>query len=110
MDPNMKINPNIWSGHLLGKIIPGFPYPEKNCPYCQRKIDLVRAIHHDETLIYKAIFMCRNPNCEAYDETDKKAYVKVYYSCPEAIQIFETAFLPFKRKDVDKGPFIENWY
>lgn len=69
---------------ILGRIIPGFRYPERHCSYCQQKLNLMQAAHLENMTQYKAVFMCQNPKCGAYDEEGHKAYVRVYYSTPEA--------------------------
>lgn len=79
---------------ILNRIIPGFPYVERFCPYCERLLDLENAIHlPGQEEVYKAVFMCHNTNCGAFDEEARKAYVKVYYSGNLAFRVFETTFL-----------------
>lgn len=87
---------------VMAKIIPGFPYPPRFCPFCQRQLEVINAIHKTgEEEIFKAIMICENPECGAFDEEAKKAYARVYYSCTEAQHIFEAVLLRARR--------IEKW-
>jgi hypothetical protein len=80
------------------KVIDGFQYPKRYCPFCEHQCNVVNALHRlDHPEIFKAIFMCENPKCEAYDLEVKKCYVRVYYSSEEALQAFEAVFLRFER-------------
>ena len=76
---------------LIKNIIKDFPYPERECAYCQGNLRLVSAIHLNEHKEhYKALFICYNPMCEAFDEPAGLAYARVYYSSPEAFSALET--------------------
>lgn len=80
----------FFRGQLIGKIISGFPYPKKYCKYCNKECRLVDAIHMTESPeIYKALYICENDSCEAFDEPARKAYARVYYSSEEAYQKLE---------------------
>lgn len=70
---------------LVGNIIEGFPYPERHCPYCEHELDLMQAVHMQDNLEqFKAVFMCFNQACGAYDEEGHQAYARIYYSSPFA--------------------------
>jgi len=85
----MKIS-TYFRGQLLGKPIPNFPYPEKMCRYCNKKCEMTDAIHVTESPeIYKALYICKNPRCDVFDEPARKAYAKVYYSSDEAYEGLE---------------------
>lgn len=72
---------NYFRDGLIGRKIPHFPYAERFCPFCERQLTLVEAIHVQEAPEnYKALFICFNPDCGAYDEAARKAYARVYYS------------------------------
>jgi hypothetical protein len=89
-------------GELLGKPIPNFPYPDKPCRYCNKKCELIDAIHisaHPED--YKVLFICMNNKCDAYDEPARRAYAKVYYSSDEAYKKLELHRIWFDRKKLD---------
>lgn len=89
----------FFRGQLIGKTISGFPYPSKYCTYCNKECKLVDAIHvTDSPEIYKALYICMNDMCEAYDEPARKAYAKVYYSSEEAYQQLELHRIWFDRK------------
>lgn len=82
---------------VVPRVIENFPYPQRFCPFCEREITVVNAAHSiDEPIIYKCIYICDNPKCGAFDEEAKKAYARVYYSCEEALQAFETVMLKFR--------------
>lgn len=71
----------IFSRNLIETRYPNFPYAEKFCSYCNKQMTLVKSYHLVESpQDYKAIYICYNPSCEAYDEPAQRAYVKVYYS------------------------------
>ena len=62
-----------------------FPYKELFCPFCERELTLIEAIHVENHLEhYKALHICFNKECGAYDEPARRAYAKIYYSSPEA--------------------------
>ena len=76
---------DFFRGNLLSNVIKGFPYPAKKCPFCKGELQVVEAIHiKGQEEVFKALFICFNEKCGAYNEEASKAYVKVYYSCPEA--------------------------
>lgn len=75
----------LFSLDLIEKRLPDFPYPEKNCVYCSKFMTMVKTYHLvDSPEDYKAIYVCYNPSCDAYDEPAEKAYVRVYYSSKKA--------------------------
>jgi len=93
---------SFFRGNLFGKIINDFPYPEKQCTYCNKKCTLVDAIHVAESPeIFKALYICMNDKCDAFDEPARKAYAKVYYSSEEAYQKLELHRIWFDRKKLD---------
>lgn len=65
---------------LRQDMIDGFPYPEKECAVCKSTLRLSRVAHiQDSPENYKALYLCVNPSCDAYD-VGKQAYTKVYFS------------------------------
>ena len=69
-----------------------FPYPQRFCPFCERELSLMEAIHVQENLEdFKALFICLNNKCGAYDEAAGQAYSRVYYSSNEAYASLEQA-------------------
>ncbi len=96
----MNLN-QFFRGQLMGKVIPGFPYLDKHCTYCNKKLQLVDAIHVTESPeIYKALYICMNDRCEAFDEPARKAYAKVYYSSEEAYEKLEIHRIWYDRKQL----------
>lgn len=90
-------------GQLIGKRIKNFPYPEKRCRFCNKKCELVDAIHIAERPEeYKALFICMNNSCPCFDEEARAAYAKVYYSSDEAYQTLELNRIWYDRKKLDK--------
>lgn len=80
----------VFSTHLINGKMTDFPYPVKQCYYCNKDLTLMKAIHIIETPYeYKAIYVCFNKSCAAYDELAEKAYVKVYYSSQNAANILD---------------------
>jgi len=91
----MRIPNNINTGRIFGRVIEGFPYPDKECALCSKPLQLVNAIHSDQDMHhYKAIYVCGFDNCPAFDYEGRKAYVKLYYSSEEANIVFEDVLLP----------------
>lgn len=87
---------------LIGKKIEGFPYPEKYCPYCERELQLEAAVHSAEMPAhFKAVYVCLNGECGAYDEDARKCYVRVYYSSQDAHKAFEAyrIWMPTSKKN-----------
>lgn len=75
---------------IASRIIPGFPYAERFCPYCDLPCVMTDAVHLQNTPEhYKALFICTNPQCGAHDEAARKAYARVYYSSEEAYYALE---------------------
>jgi len=86
----------IFSSGLMEHRIQGFPYPEKFCVYCNKPMTLVKTLHViDAAEHYKAIYVCYNASCEAYDEEAERAYVKVYYSSELAAENLDRIMLHF---------------
>ena len=84
---------------VITQVISGFPYPERNCPYCERELSVENAFHapeHEE--VFKCLYQCLNTDCGAYDEDGSMAYVRVYYSCKLAYELYEDLFLKIKRE------------
>jgi hypothetical protein len=80
------------------KVYPNFPYAQRFCRFCERELDVINALHNqDHPEIYKCIMICENPDCEAFDEEARKAYIRVYYSSEEALVLFESVFLRYQR-------------
>ncbi len=80
---------------ILGRVIEGFPYPDRECALCSKPLQLVNAIHSDQDMHhYKAIYVCGYEDCPAFDYAGRKAYVKLYYSSEEAQIVFEDILLP----------------
>lgn len=97
----MNLN-EYFRGSLIGSRIKNFPYPERYCTYCKKKCELVDAIHvnkHPED--YKALYICKNDRCEAFDEPARKAYARVYYSSDEAFKALELHRIWYDRKSLD---------
>lgn len=82
--------------------ISGFPYKQQFCRYCEREIFPERVIHQLNKEHYKAIYVCKNTNCGAFDEPAKKAYVKEYYSSNQAFKMLQ--IIPIDIPDVLGGP------
>lgn len=83
---------------ILGRIIPGFPYPEKLCPYCNAKLKVVNAIHYEQDKYhFKALYLDPNPKCPVYDEGARKAYARIYYSSEEAFEYYRDVKIPVQR-------------
>jgi hypothetical protein len=83
---------------ILGRVIPDFPYPEKVCPYCNKVLTVVNAIHYEnDKYHFKALYLDPNPNCSVYDENAKRAYARVYYSSEEAFEYFRDIKIPVQR-------------
>jgi len=88
-------------GKLIGKRIANFPYPEKFCTYCNKKCDLVDAIHVTaQPENYKALYICQNPRCDAFDDVAREAYAKVYYSSNESYAQLEMQRIYFDKKKI----------
>lgn len=83
---------DVFRNGLLPKKRTNFPYAQRFCPFCEKELTLVEAIHIQESLNdYKALFICFNKDCGAYDEEARQAYCRVYYSSNEAYQVLEQA-------------------
>lgn len=81
---------------VITHVIPGFPYAQRDCPFCERELGVVNAIHlQGDEEIYKAIMRCFNSQCGAFDEDAKKSYIKVYYSGEIALNMFELVLLRY---------------
>jgi hypothetical protein len=85
---------------LKQDIIDGFPYPEKECPICGSVLQLSRVAHVlDTPENFKALYVCLNDKCDAYD-VGKKAYVKVYFSSQEAYDKLGALLMQLPRREV----------
>lgn len=93
---------------LLGQhVLPGFPYAQKYCPYCERELVIENTAHVGDYLEhYKAIMICTNTNCPYYDSPCREAYVRVFYSSEIAAQALQSVRLVFHRPS--KGPIAEH--
>lgn len=93
----------FFRGDLIPHKIEGFPYPAKFCRYCERELELMEAIHMQEAEHFKALYICHNPECGAYDEPAKKAYAYVYYSDVEAWRNLELQRIWYSRDENKVG-------
>jgi hypothetical protein len=93
MEPAVRLSiKDYFRDGLLPQLRGNFPYPERFCPYCERELTLIEAIHiQDHLEHYKALYLCLNTECGAYDEAAGQAYARVYYSSNEAYNGLETA-------------------
>jgi hypothetical protein len=92
----------INNGHILGGIIKDFPYPEKICPFCMKKLKVVQAIHlTTDKYQYKVLYLDPNPGCPVYDENVRKAYARIYYSSDDAYAAFHDVSMPVYRWEQD---------
>lgn len=90
-----------FSSDLIETRYPNFPYPDKNCPYCNKILTLAKTIHiKSMPFEFKCVYVCYNPSCDAYDEPGDRAYVKVYYSSEYAAKV-----LDYIRVNVDDRPY-----
>lgn len=89
----------FFRGNLIPHTIDGFPYPEKFCRFCERELTLEQAIHLSEPEHFKALYICHNRECGAFDEPAHKAYAYVYYSDTEAWQALELQRIWYSRDD-----------
>ena len=88
-------------GMLIGSRINNFPYPERYCTYCNKKCDLVDAIHvRENPEMYKALYICQNPKCDAFDDEAREAYAKVYYSSESAYNGLELQRIYYDKKKI----------
>jgi hypothetical protein len=84
---------------IMSKVISSFPYPQRFCPYCEQELTIANAIHvTDNEELFKCIYQCYNLECDSYDDLEDMAYLRVYYSCDEALKCLETIFLKVKRE------------
>jgi hypothetical protein len=85
-------------GLIMGRVLPNFPYPDKECPYCYQKLKVVNAIHWEEDMYqYKALYLDPNPDCSVYDEGARKAYARIVYSTEQAYAEFNSLFITVQR-------------
>jgi hypothetical protein len=84
-------------GIAIPRRIDGFPYPERNCPHCERTMVMEATTHiMDEPAHFKAIFQCHNPECVFIDNVTHKAYIRVYYSSEYAEKMLWKMLLQYK--------------
>jgi len=85
-------------GNIVGGKIKDFPYPDRSCPYCNKILFVVNAIHlYQDKFQYKALYFCHNPQCRAYDEGARKAYARIVYSSEDAFHSFHRVEIPVQR-------------
>ena len=85
-------------GNIVGGKIKDFPYPERSCPYCNKILFVVNAIHlYQDKFQYKALYFCPNPKCSAYNEGARKAYARIIYSSDDALHAFHRVEIPVQR-------------
>ena len=85
---------------IVGKVYKDFPYPEKICPYCNKPLSVVNAIHWQNDIHqYKALYLDPNPDCPVYDEGARQAYARIYYSSEDAFNYFRDIGIPVQRWD-----------
>lgn len=83
---------------ILGRVIEGFPYPEKICPYCFKKMVVVNALHWEgDKYQYKALYLDPNADCPVYDEGAMQAYARIYYSSEDAFNYYRDVQIPVQR-------------
>lgn len=83
---------------ILGRVIKDFPYPVKTCPYCNKELTVVNAIHWEmDKYQFKALYLDPNPKCPVYDEGARKAYARIYYSSEDAFEAFRDIKIPVQR-------------
>jgi hypothetical protein len=86
----------------IPNFIKGFPYPERDCPYCERAMVIETSCHvQDQPEHYKVIFQCHNKECDFLQNITKYAYVRVYYSSDYAEEMMWKLLLRFYRKHAD---------
>lgn len=88
----------LFSNYMPNRIIPGFPYPVRYCPFCEAILKIYRAVHiMDQEENFKAVMICDNQECGSYDLEAKEAYCRVYYSSQFAYETLELIFGPDPR-------------
>jgi len=81
-----------------------FPYPVRECPFCEHPLFIVRALHLTNIEHYKCIMVCLNKQCKAktfgraariigFDHQIQWAYVRVYYSSELAQNTLDSALI-----------------
>lgn len=84
--------------NILGGKIKDFPYPDRVCPFCNKLLYVVNAIHlHGDKFQYKALYFCTYAKCRAYDEGARKAYARIVYSSEDAFHAFHKVEIPVQR-------------
>ncbi len=88
---------------LMGRVIPDFPYPVKLCPYCNKKLIVVNAVHwQGDEYQFKAVYLDPNPVCPIYNEEAMQAYARIYYSSEDAFEYFRDVKIPVQRWSRDE--------
>lgn len=83
---------------ILGGKIKDFPYPDRTCPYCNKILTVVNAVHlHTDKFQYKALYFCSNFECPVYDDGARKAYARIVYSSDDAYHAFHRVEIPVQR-------------
>lgn len=84
--------------YILGGKIKDFPYPDRSCPYCNKLLYVINAIHlQEDKFQYKALYFCTNAGCRVYDEGARKAYARIIYSSEDAFEAFHRVEIPVQR-------------
>src|SRR5690349_561808 len=99
MEPMKDEDLREFQAQGFGKVIDGFPYIERYCPYCERKMTLVNAIHiQDDPMHYKAVLICMYHLCPHMDRDPcGDAYVRIYYSSQYAADELTRTLLKYWR-------------
>lgn len=88
----------MMQGNILGGKIKDFPYPDRSCPYCNKLLYVVNAIHlFEDKYQYKALYFCTNAKCRVYNEGARKAYARIVYSSEDAFHAFHRVEIPVQR-------------
>lgn len=83
---------------ILGGKIKDYAYPDRTCPYCNKILTVVNAIHwYEDKHQYKALYFCPNSTCSVYDEGARKAYARIVYSSEDAFHAFHKVKIPVQR-------------
>jgi len=84
--------------YILGRVIPGFPYTKRECPYCGHELVIANAVHDsDANEHYKAVYIDANKDCPVFDMDAQQCYAKIYYSSSLAAHKFENVKFPVIR-------------
>jgi len=79
--------------------IPGFPYPDRYCPHCEQALIIETTCHiENNPMDFKVIYQCHNDDCVFLDNITHYAYMRVYYSSPEAESLLYKMLLRFFKR------------